>query len=88
MNINKNIQSMAGADYYVLTAANAHEIFSAATHYFGRKIIAVSETRWGRAGIPLKFEVTTEDDKGRRMTTAQSFALESQTWIPLAALTF
>jgi hypothetical protein len=88
MNINEHTQSMAGEDYIVLTGVNAHEVFSAATHYFGRKIVEVSDARWGYAGIPLKFEVTTEDDKGRRMTTLQSVALDSRVWIHTADLTF
>ncbi|UDG78717.1 hypothetical protein SEA_BABYDAISY_16 [Microbacterium phage BabyDaisy] len=88
MNINEHIDSMAGTDYIVLTAATAHEVFSEATHYFGKKIVEVSESRWGYAGIPVKFEVTTEDDKGRRMTTLQSVASDTRLYVPLDALTF
>ncbi|WMI34101.1 hypothetical protein SLAY_15 [Microbacterium phage Slay] len=88
MNINEHTQTMAGEDYIVLTAATAHELFSAATHYFGRKIVEVSESRWGYAGVPVKFEVTTEDDKGRRMTTLQSVASDTTVWIHVGDLTF
>lgn len=88
MNINEHTQTMAGQDFIVLTAETAHDVFSAATHYFGKKIVKVSEPRWGYAGIPVKFEVTTEDDRGRRMTTLQSIGSDSSVWIHVGDIMF
>lgn len=88
MNSNENIKSMAGTDYYALTVETLHEAFTSATHYFGKEIVNVTETRWGYAGIPLKFEVTTRDERGREMTTIQSVNLTETVWIRLGDLTF
>ncbi|WIC89489.1 hypothetical protein SEA_BAJUNIPER_15 [Microbacterium phage BAjuniper] len=49
----------------------------------------MTEARWGYAGIPVKFEVTTRDEKGREMTTCQSIPRgDHRVWIPKEALTF
>lgn len=88
MNSNELIKTMAGVEYYALTADTIHEAFATATHYWGKPIVKVTEARWGYAGIPVKFEVTTRDERGREMTTIQSCNLTETVWVPLNALTF